>query len=672
MRALCLLLLCVASGARGQVPLPFGEPDCVYPGIARLLARGVAWPTGYDAISTDGFGVRIHEASGAMANLRTASILDDAVLAWRPTLSVTDDALCSPLQQMTQGGSPSFVRVSGEVGNETGDPGPLRYLDPSLPNVDKIGPDYEALVRFENGIELSGRWRDFLPTDPAIAPRIFEVVDGRFPKRKGLALAVGTYLGLHPVPLRVAVDALGAEDLPFEPTLGREIPVRRQRLRGHAEWYTGSYRDGWSGDLSLRGERLDRPEWSSLASGIGPDWQESIAEAHVQRRVELPGPSPAHRLTLGGTLRQRQAAGAGLTDGSVTWAEVGASLIREDVPEVSARLSAGPSGVGGEASLKLYASDYIREDDDRSRNVDVHAYLRRTLPEAQPDLYFWVARGYSGLASAQTPLALEGAPAASEHAGLQLTLDGYRGDGATGGDIFVGFHNSLSGTVTLTAEARRGENELFPQFDLAPEATSVSGPVRAMAVSGAVANAQARIVWRRGSRGMHGPSPVGATTLVGWVDVQASASDDREFRAARDREPTVRAGLFGHHSPDGNLDLNARLEWRAATRWEGWPEPDVPAALLLDLGLERSFVDGHYTVALTGRNVLGAAGADAPPRRHASPAASSCAWRPSSSLWRRHVCGAAGARGRRPASVSDLTRTRHSRRASRDRNSARG
>ncbi|OZC04134.1 hypothetical protein BSZ36_14770 [Rubricoccus marinus] len=88
--------------------------------------------------------------------------------------------------------------------------------------------------------------------------------------------------------------------------------------------------------------------------------------------------------------------------------------------------------------------------------------------------------------------------------------------------------------------------------------------------------------------------------------MQASASADREFRAARDREPTVRAGLFGQHSPDGNLNLNARLEWRAATRWDGWPEPDVPAALLLDLGLSRSFAGERFHIALTGRNVLGA------------------------------------------------------------------
>ena len=96
------------------------------------------------------------------------------------------------------------------------------------------------------------------------------------------------------------------------------------------------------------------------------------------------------------------------------------------------------------------------------------------------------------------------------------------------------------------------------------------------------------------------------TRVSGWARAQLVLGGDDAFRAARDREPTVRVGALFEHSPDGKLNLNARLEWRAATRWEGWPEPDVPAALLLDLGLERSFVDGHYTVALTGRNVLGA------------------------------------------------------------------
>ena len=157
------MLLCVASGARGQTIVVYGGPGCVYPESVRLLARGVAGLGGPDAVSTDGFAARLPKASGDVAGLRTASILDDAVLAWRPTMAPDAYAACPPLRRRLHIDGGTWVHLSAEVGNETGDPGPLRYLDPTLPNVDKIGPDYEATAQIQNRVLVSARSR--LPAD---------------------------------------------------------------------------------------------------------------------------------------------------------------------------------------------------------------------------------------------------------------------------------------------------------------------------------------------------------------------------------------------------------------------------------------------------------------------------------------------------------------------------
>ncbi|MEL6614890.1 MAG: hypothetical protein AAFQ43_04085, partial [Bacteroidota bacterium] len=561
-RAALLLALGVAGAcpglgsgsARGQVLIVYGGPDCVETDRVRLLARGVAAPGGPDAVSTDGFGVRLPEASGEMAGMRTASILDDAVLAWRtPAAGPGSHVACPYPHGLTE--EWNAVRLSVEAGNETGDPGPLRYLDPSLPNVDKIGPDYEAAVAVQGRARVSARWRDFLPTDPALAPRVFDAVQGRFPKRKGLALAAEARLSRD---VRVWADALGAEDLPFEPTLGREVPVRRQRLGGHVSW--SSWYPAWWVDANFRAERLDRPEWSALASGVGPDWQETVAEAVVGHRATL---SPYRDLRLEGTLRQRLATGPGLGDGSVTWGEIEADLSGyRGTPTGTARVSLGPSGVGGGASGAIaFASP-----------VDLHARLSasRTLPEAQPGLPFWVARGYSGLASPATPLTLEGAPVPMESARAEVQGQLWRDMRAPG--LFVFMDRWLSIQASGAVEGIRGETVLVPQFTLSPEAVAVSGPVQAVAASGAVAEADVSV---RASRNevIMDADPRVFTRVTGWARARVPLAGDAAFRAARDREPTLRVGAHAEHSPDGLLRLDARLEWRAATRWTGWPEP---------------------------------------------------------------------------------------------------
>jgi len=317
-----------------------------------------------------------------------------------------------------------------------------------------------------------------------------------------------------------------------------------------------------------------------LASGVGPDWRETVAEAEAHQTTK-------HfysrwSLTLGSQFRQRLASGPGLRDGSVTWGEVSAEFQADKslTPEAFARLTAGPSGVGGEITLNSPQS--------RINPPPVSATLtaRRTLPEAQPDLLFWAARGYTGLASAQTPLALVGVPTAEDRARVRLETS-LLGVQASGG-----------------IRAVRGETVVLPQFTLSPEALAVAGPVRAVAASGAIATAEASVSrwWAHVPGRQHELS----SSVTAWALAALPLTGDDAFRAARGREPSVRAGLSAEHSPDGLLRLDARFEWRAATRWEGWPEPDVPAALLLDLGLSRSFLDDRLNITLTGRNVLGA------------------------------------------------------------------
>lgn len=581
--AALLLALGMASGARGQESVIYSYgPECADAESLRITASGVARAPEADAVSTDGFGLRIQGTSGRRPDLGAGSLLTDADLAWRLSANGASAFECPDLRPtgLLRDG-PLGLALHVEAGNEVGDPGPLRYLDPSLPNVDKIGPDYEATLRLPRAV-VSARWRDFIPTDPALAPRVFDASGGRFPKRKGLAL------GASGVPfdgLRLTAEGLVAEDLPFEETLGREVPVLRRRAGVRADVRASG---GWSGHAVARGEALLRPSWSLLDAGarLGPDWREGVAEVGVERWLLV---DSSETMTLNARLRQRVVSGPGVLDGSVTTAAL--SMRRGFF---KGRAVVGSSGVGAEASGDLwrhrrgYAETTLR------------AYVRRVLPEEAPGLSFWVARGYFGLSDRATPLLLDGAPV-PENRG---TVEGkwsrsWDWKSATLPRIY----RPRSGTsISAEIDAVQGETVLLPDFVLAPEAVAVEGPVRVVEASGGLLRAKANTWWTRRERGA---VYSGAETwLSAWAAAQIVVRGDAAFRAARDREPTFRVGAHAEHSPDGLLRLSARLEWRAATRWDGWPEPDVPAALLLDLGLSRRL--GLLDVSITGRNVLGA------------------------------------------------------------------
>lgn len=578
-----LVLACIPHEGAAQTIVTYtGGPDCLdgeaadhaEPHDATRALRSI------HAVTTDGFGARYIGTGGREVDalgIGATSILDDGALGWR---APTDQAVvvhCPPIDVLRvyeDGNRGRFgtVHLAVEAGNETGDPGPLRYLDPTLPNVDKIGPDYEAGV-YVGPTATSLRWRDFLPTNPAIAPRIFDALDDRFPKRKGLSGV--SHLDLDPI--GVSIRGLVAEDLPFEETLGREVPTLRRQIGGTTVLSTL----GWTAVLDLDAARLDRPSWSRLAV-TGPDWKEVTALAEVHRYGWNLG-------TLQARLRPIWASGPGLRDGSVLWGEVEVERFA-----YSASVSGGPSGIGGGVRFRPSALH------SGWSSLAGEAYASRDLPEAAPNLPFWVARGYSGLASDATPLLLVDGPRPVDRVGLRTIARHWTAPIT----VASRFESSVRLLAKATVEARRGETVYLPSFTLADEEVAVRGPGRAVTSSGATADVEAQAMWAR-EEIVYDALPSVYTRFSAWANARLVLAGDDAFRLAREREPTVRLGALAEHSPDGKLSLNARLEWRSATRWDGWPEPDLPAALLADLGLDFSFNRGVYTLGLRGRNVLG-------------------------------------------------------------------
>lgn len=429
------------------------------------------------------------------------------------------------------------------VGNESGDPGPLRYLEP-IQNVDRWGPDVEAGAAVGPLYGLY-RHRDFMPTDAAIADRTFGAsVPERYPKRIGwVAAAVA-----EGARLRARAAARHMSDLPFVPEAAREVPMvhtaGQATVTGDRAW--GGVRLGGHGHAARL--RLDRADWSALP--LDPDWTETRLDAGLV--------AEAGRISGGLRAEHVAAAGPGLADGTVTLGRAWAQVSGSRVGATLAASGAG-SGVGGGGAVAAEWRPAPRFA------LVLTASAQRALPEEDRDLGFWGGRGYAGLG------AIDGGADALDVARLRLDATAHLG----------------AVRLRASAEGHGARGDVFLGLPDAPGART--------GAEGTAAAGRAEAAWAR--RGL---------SLRASVRAQGSLSGDDGYRAAWRRLPRLGAVAEATARPDDRLALWARLEARGSTRWDGFPEADLPAVLLLDLGLSKRAWGDRLRASLGGRNVLGA------------------------------------------------------------------
>ena len=462
---------------------------------------------------------------------------------------------------------PGRAFAAGLYANETGDPGPDLYRDPARPNVDRWGPDAEAgLGAPVGGAEVwaVARLHRILPTDTSIAPRIREVsVPGPNPVRLGTAAALAARRGGAGV--RIGVHR--AADLPFLPTVGREVPADRRA----AQVGLRVRHRGVRAHVHLASLRLRRPDGSRLVlDSRGPDWSEQRADAAVSvllPRVTLP------TVTLGVQGEATRASAPGIASTAATgraWAHVRHEAERGSV-SLAVQTTASEAGVfvGGTATGRRQLG--------RAQAQATVALDRPPAGGAEA----WLRRGYTGLG---------GAVSTAVHASRAPTVALAR-LGVSGRWL------GLDAWASVDAQWGRGT---APVYDLALDGAAVAGAVAYREARGTSGSVRARVQWRGGAWG-----------LTAWGHVRGTLGGTGAHRDAWARVPRSAADLRVTLRPDARLSLWASARARSGARWGGFPDPDVPAVLLADLGLVKRAWGDRLTVTLVGRNVL-----DAPERTH--------------------------------------------------------
>ena len=516
--------------------LPFGER-------VRLLVDGapVAGGAGVEGVGLDALPVALGEVD------RVVVCPDDVV----------GGAFGATVDVRTAYPGHAFGAVG--YGNETGDPGPLRYVPGrGAPNVDRWGPYAEGGAGLRAGPRASwaaARYRTFLPTDPAITART-SAATGRYPKRVGTVAALA---GAAPG-VRARVGGRLFSDLAFAAPLAREVAFGHRSAQGTVLAGRGGPRTGGPRTGGVRGwahaARLVLGPSSRDGLGFDPAWTETRLDAALAvggRRAEV-----------GARAEHVAASAPGLADGTVT------------VGRVWARARGGTPSAGGAAAVALAVSDGLGGGASVDAwwrgpvEVRATASARREALGEDRDLDLWRARGYA-VFGPPLPRSADAGPAPLDVARVRLDVSGGRGGArawASGQAVGV------SGAVALD---RPG----------APAAVEAAGGVTLAARAGAS--------WA--GRGVR---------VRAWAEARGPASGTAAFREAWGRVPRLRGVADAWVRPDARLALWGRLEGRGGTTWPGFPDPDVPGALVLDLGVSKRAWGDRLRASLGGRNVLGA------------------------------------------------------------------
>ena len=437
-------------------------------------------------------------------------------------------------------------RAFGAVGygNETGDPAPLRYVPGrGAPNVDRWGPYAEGGAGARVGDAQAWAVARYRTFLPT-DPAVQERTSAATSRYPKRVGTVGAVAARAPG-LRVRAGARAFTDLAFAAPLAREVPFDARSAQATVAARRGGVR-GWGGVA-----RLGLGPSSRDGLGFDPAWTETRLDA----ALAVGGP----RAEAGVRVEHVAAGAPGLTDGTVSVARAWARAAR-GTPRaggVATAAAAVADGLGGGLALDGWWCGPLA--------LRVSASARRTLADEDRDLAFWRSRGYAGFGP---PLP---APPPLDIARLRV-------EAATG-------RGGVRAWASAEAVGARG-------------AVALDRPGDPGALDDAAGLSLA---------GRAGASWAGRGVRVrAWAEARGAVSGTSAFREAWRRVPRVRGVADVWARPDDRLALWARLDARGGAVWAGFPEPDVPAALVLDLGVSRRFWGERLRLSLGGRNALGA------------------------------------------------------------------
>jgi len=488
-------------------------------------------------------------------------------------------------RSVATGGS---AAVSVWAANESGDPGPFRYLNPGTANVYHIGPEYEGTVAAGGSnwwMRLSLLTRNQPAGDQAILNRT-RALAGSFPRQRMVApsLALG-FRGDHSRH-SFAAGLTSLEDLFYLPSYGRELPARPRfawsGLNGTVDLIPRldvSYRIAWTGNqLADRPNELDLdPDWSR--EGFSAGWE----AVHEGRRHLFTAGMDASRFACHTAPH--------LTDTTDGLAQAHLSLRRTHPSPLGYDIAVGAQTDGH--TVTPQGSAGVAWHTDRSTVLTGRVTYSERFFRQDHTLMFWTARGYDLLDDLGVNCTREPETARSR----LMTAD-------------VEWQSDLSKELTTRVGAcfQRYTHLTLERSCYTYQSLDASfdGPVEiACNQQGYLFGCQANIAWSPG---------IGLRSRTG-ASIQVITGGDRQFRQIWDSHPAVTAYTTWHASLCSSFAVGTRMEYRSSTYWseyagakensDGLYRETVPDFWTLDVIARKSFWKGRINTTALLRNLLG-------------------------------------------------------------------
>ncbi|HER20325.1 MAG TPA: hypothetical protein ENO14_04670 [Chromatiales bacterium] len=500
-------------------------------------------------------------------------------------------------------------------GNETGDPGPYRYVEGGGSNVDAVGPDLSLALgtapgRWSGGVNSKVQVHYF--TDPAMRRRTTDILglyeaghvesgdrfqdlfyDESSPSLRAVSTSLrGFYDGGRRGWARVFAGYANARRyLHFSDRFGREVPTDQRLIHAGLEGFTGL--PGRNAAVRFRSQfsinRLSR----HTGAHVDTDWKTRTSRSRIELDVGDTGP--------------RRVVGIGLDH---VWADTGGPLKDNTtlVVPVYGRLQWHHRGVrnelGGMVAFtdedkadKVYASVAL-EPVPGHRTSGTVSYVERLFAENR-DIWFWTERGYGLLDSNQ----------------VDYSIDGEIGTGRTiSADLEWAWRAGDEARIALALLYRHFDDLYLERHDYAFDEASCSftGPTEVVTgQAGHVAGGRARVT-----------VPAGPwTEVTARYRYQCAFDGDAAFQDVWAVVPEHLASLRLMARP--RLDLTAWLSvaWRSATDWADFAGVDGAACTVagetvtyhshlddvvtVDAKLGKRLWGGRAAFDILGRNLTG-------------------------------------------------------------------
>ena len=471
-------------------------------------------------------------------------------------------------KQLTKGIS---VRGSSWTGNETGDPGPLRYMGKDG-SVDQIGPDIEGTVGWRGAwgwARASIITRSHHPTDPALVNRN-SAIFGTWPRQDMVAPSIRFHIDGEDSYHDLSVGFTRLSDFVFLKPFGREIP---------AETFAGW--SGLSGALPLTEKTQLRYRTSYSVNQLDErknrdnlefDWRQDILSVNVEALRH----GPAYLSTAGATLEHTKAhTGYLLSDRVYRNAGFYYRMQRITSPSFQPDLAFQLSTNGDDVALRsvLGASWHVRSGSALKATL---AYSERFF-EDDNGLWYWTRKGYGFLDDLNVDYTL----AESFDKSRTMTAD-LCWQGSQTHELRLKLQAYYRYFADLTME-----RQVF-QFD--PEEAAFWGSVRVESQLGG------QVVG--GMIGLDHNITPGLLHRFS-AGLQTDIAGDALFRGAWQSLPALQVHSIWTFTLVQNFSLGAVLKYRSSSHWTEYIEVEsqsgglykatVPAALTVDLTAHKWF-----------------------------------------------------------------------------------